>query len=74
MAETDVADYEGRERLRLAIIQAGMSIDVSITNVYLVPPRFLVKSSSGKPSRKANKERVGLAKTSANGGSAHDQR
>jgi hypothetical protein len=37
-----------------------MSIDVSIAQVYLAPPRFLVKSSSGKPSRKANKERVGL--------------
>jgi hypothetical protein len=35
-----------------------MSIDVSIAKVYLVPPRWLIKSSAGKPSRKANQERV----------------
>jgi len=40
------------------IIEAAMAIDVSITNVYLVPPRWLIKSSAGKPSRKANKERI----------------
>jgi hypothetical protein len=42
----------------MAIIRAGMSIDVSVTTVYLVPPRWLVKSSAGKPSRKANKEKI----------------
>jgi acyl-CoA synthetase (AMP-forming)/AMP-acid ligase II len=60
IAETDITDAAGRERLRVAIIKAGMSIDVSIASVYLAPARFLVKSSSGKPSRKANKERVDL--------------
>jgi fatty-acyl-CoA synthase len=58
VAETAVTDEAERGRLRMAIIQAGMRIDVTITNVYLVPPRFLVKSSAGKPSRSASKERV----------------
>jgi acyl-CoA synthetase (AMP-forming)/AMP-acid ligase II len=60
IAETSIDDEPGRERLRVEIIKIGMSIDVSITNIYLAPPRFLVKSSAGKPSRKANKERVAL--------------
>jgi acyl-CoA synthetase (AMP-forming)/AMP-acid ligase II len=58
VAETPLTDEAERRRLRTAILKAGMGIDVSITNVYLVPPRFLVKSSAGKPSRSANKERV----------------
>ena len=40
------------------IIKAGMDIDVTINKVYLVPPRWLIKSSAGKPSRKANRERI----------------
>jgi fatty-acyl-CoA synthase len=60
MLETAITDEVGREKLRVEVIKAGMSIDVSITNVYLAPPRFLVKSSAGKPSRTANKERVAL--------------
>jgi acyl-CoA synthetase (AMP-forming)/AMP-acid ligase II len=47
-----------KEELRLAIIEAGMQIDLTITRVYLVPPRWLIKSSAGKPSRQANKERA----------------
>jgi fatty-acyl-CoA synthase len=58
VAETPITDEAERRQLRMAIIKAGMRIDVTITNVYLVPPRFLVKSSAGKPSRGANKERV----------------
>jgi len=58
VAETTLTDEPERRQLRMAIIKAGMGIDVSITNVYLVPPRFLVKSSAGKLSRSANKERV----------------
>jgi acyl-CoA synthetase (AMP-forming)/AMP-acid ligase II len=63
MAETAVSEPAEQRRLRLEILKAGMAIDVSIARVYLVPPRFLIKSSSGKPSRKANKERVGLLVT-----------
>jgi fatty-acyl-CoA synthase len=65
IAETELVDGPGREKLRVAIIRAGMSIDVSISNVYLAPPRFLVKSSAGKPSRKANKERVDLLRNAS---------
>jgi len=58
VAETHLTDEAQRRQLRMAIVKAGMGIDVTITNVYLVPPRFLVKSSAGKPSRSGNKERV----------------
>jgi len=60
MVETDIADAAGQKELRIAILKAGMAIDVSINTIYLVPPRFLIKSSSGKPSRQANKARAGL--------------
>ncbi len=60
MAETDIADAPGQKQLRIAILKAGMAIDVSIATIYLVPPRFLIKSSAGKPSRQTNKARVGL--------------
>jgi hypothetical protein len=60
MAETEIADAPGQKQLRIAILKAGMAIDVSITDIYLVLPRFLIKSSSGKPSRQANKARAGL--------------
>ena len=58
IAETDVSDPEERKRLVLAIRRAGMAVDVTISRVYLAPPRWLIKSSSGKPSRRANKERI----------------
>lgn len=58
VAETPLTDEVKLRQLRMAILKAGMGMDISITNVYLVPPRFLVKSSAGKPSRSANKERV----------------
>ena len=40
------------------IIKAGMEMDITIRKIYLVPPRWLIKSSAGKPSRKANRERI----------------
>lgn len=58
VAESDVSGAEERKRLRLAIKQAVMSIDVTVSRVYLVPPRWLIKSSAGKPSRKDNRERI----------------
>ncbi len=57
VAETEVG-AEGAKRLGLAVKQAGMAIDVTISRVYLVPPRWLIKSSSGKPSRAANRSRA----------------
>lgn len=58
IAECITRDEEKQKKLKMDVIQAGMAIDVSITKVYLVPPRWLIKSSAGKPSRKANKERI----------------
>jgi len=58
IAETNLSDEKDLHHLRLKIIKAGMSIDVNIYNVYLVPPRWLIKSSSGKPARKTNRERI----------------
>jgi acyl-CoA synthetase (AMP-forming)/AMP-acid ligase II len=63
MVETEITDEAGLKRLRMNILKAGMAIDVTIANVYLVPPRFLIKSSAGKPSRQANKDRTGLVPT-----------
>jgi acyl-CoA synthetase (AMP-forming)/AMP-acid ligase II len=58
IAESSVSDEQKQKKLKMDMIEAGMAIDVSITSVYLVPPRWLIKSSAGKPSRKANKERI----------------
>ena len=44
--------------LEVAVARAGMAIDVSISRVVLVEPRWLIKSSAGKPSRRANIERL----------------
>lgn len=59
VAETGLdGTAEGGRDLHLAIRKAGMDVDVTISDVFLAPPRWLVKSSSGKPSRKTNRERV----------------
>ena len=58
IAESTVSDEPTQRKLKINVIKAGMAIDVSIAKVYLVPPRWLIKSSAGKPSRKANKERI----------------
>ena len=58
VAETKEETEVGRNKIRLDILKAGMAIDVNIHKVYLVPPRWLIKSSAGKPSRSANKERI----------------
>jgi acyl-CoA synthetase (AMP-forming)/AMP-acid ligase II len=57
-AEAEVQGEAERKSLQLAIQKAGMRIDVTIARVYLVPPRWLIKSSAGKPSRKANRQRI----------------
>jgi acyl-CoA synthetase (AMP-forming)/AMP-acid ligase II len=58
VAETNLDNSEEQKQLRQEIIKAGMGIDVTISRVYIAPPRWLIKSSSGKPSRKANMERA----------------
>lgn len=60
VAETKLESEKEKNKLRVDILKAGMSIDVNINKVYLAPPRWLIKSSAGKPSRKANKERLTL--------------
>ena len=56
-AETEFAERRHKS-LRAAIVRAGMEIDVTISKVILVQPRWLIKSSAGKPSRSANRERI----------------
>lgn len=58
IAESHFTEPEMLKKLRLDIIKTGMQIDVTIKNVYIVPPRWLIKSSAGKPARKANMERI----------------
>lgn len=58
VVETKEKSQGGLEELKRRIRDAGMRIDVTISRVYMVPPRWLIKSSSGKLSRKVNKERV----------------
>jgi fatty-acyl-CoA synthase len=65
VAETECIDEAAQRRLRQAVIEAGMQIDVTIARVHLVPPRWLIKSSAGKPSRSANRQRVVEALESA---------
>ena len=58
VAETNYSSIEMQKKLKMDIIKAGMEMDITIRKIYLVPPRWLIKSSAGKPSRKANRERI----------------
>jgi len=58
VAESQADGEAEKKKLRMEIVQAGMGIDVTISKVYLPPPRWLIKSSSGKPARKTNMERA----------------
>lgn len=58
VAETTITDDIEKRKLVQRVKEKGNSVDLTISNVYLVPPRWLIKSSAGKPSRKANKERI----------------
>jgi acyl-CoA synthetase (AMP-forming)/AMP-acid ligase II len=57
LAETE-ADAGFHDAIRSAAIRAAMAIDVTIARMILVPPRWLIKSSAGKLSRSANRERI----------------
>lgn len=57
-AETEVTEEEELRALRSRVVAAGMGIDVTIAETKLVPPRWLIKSSAGKLSRSANRERL----------------
>ncbi|HUI62634.1 MAG TPA: AMP-binding protein [Steroidobacteraceae bacterium] len=58
IAETAIDETPARKALRTAILTAAMAIDVTVSRLYLVPPRWMIKSSSGKPARAANRSRV----------------
>jgi len=58
VAETGVEDDAGKKRVRRAVIEAAMGIDITVARVYLAPLRWLIKSSAGKPSRRANRDRA----------------
>jgi acyl-CoA synthetase (AMP-forming)/AMP-acid ligase II len=58
VAETAAAGAAERTALRGAVVEAAARADVTVSTVYLAEPRWLVKSSSGKPSRAANRERA----------------
>ncbi|MFC2083932.1 AMP-binding protein [Bacteroidota bacterium] len=58
VAETKFETEDDLKILRKNIVRTGMNFDVNIHEVYLVPPRWLIKSSSGKPSRKTNRDRI----------------
>ena len=58
IVETSCESESEKDALKLEIVKAGMAIDVTISIINFAPPRWLIKSSSGKLSRKANKERI----------------
>ena len=58
IAETSLDSEEDKKKLTLDIKKTAMGIDITITNVYLVPHKWLIKGSAGKPSRSTNKERI----------------
>ena len=58
IAETKADNDQDKNTVRIAIMKAGMTIGINIHKVYLVPSRWLIKSSAGKPSRAANKARL----------------
>jgi len=58
VAETAAAGPGERKALKLAVLEAAARADVTVSRVYLAEPRWLMKSSSGKLSRSANRERA----------------
>ncbi|MBE2281176.1 MAG: AMP-binding protein [Ignavibacteriaceae bacterium] len=58
VAESNIETEQEKKKLSQDIKRIGNEHDITIKNVYIVPSRWLIKSSAGKPSRKANKERI----------------
>src|SRR5262249_13571248 len=52
IAEADLNGADQKAKAERAIAEAVMQIDVTVGWVFLTPPRWLIKSSAGKPSRK----------------------
>ena len=58
IAEADLNGDHQKAKTQRAIVEAVMQIDVTVGRVFLMPPRWLIKSSAGKPSRKLNRDRA----------------
>jgi acyl-CoA synthetase (AMP-forming)/AMP-acid ligase II len=58
VVESNAETTEEKKKLKVRIMTAGIENDQNISRIYVVPPRWLIKSSAGKPSRKANRERL----------------
>jgi len=58
VAETDAVPQEEKRTIRMKIREACIGIEVTVSRVYLAPPRWLIKSSAGKHSRNLNCERA----------------
>lgn len=58
IVESNVETREDKQKLRVRILEQTLANDQSVSRVYIVPSRWLIKSSAGKPSRKNNKERI----------------
>ena len=58
VAETGLTDEPAIKALRHGILKASLHADVTVSRVVLVPPRWLFKTSSGKPCRHTNRERA----------------
>jgi acyl-CoA synthetase (AMP-forming)/AMP-acid ligase II len=58
VAETGLTDDQAIKALRRGILKASLHADVTVSRVVLVPPRWLFKTSSGKPCRPTNRERA----------------
>jgi fatty-acyl-CoA synthase len=58
IAETSITGEADRKALRMEIVKAGMASGITVASVYLVPPRWLIKSSAGKPSRNGSREKL----------------
>ncbi|MEO8453195.1 MAG: AMP-binding protein, partial [Gemmatimonadota bacterium] len=58
VVETEEAGREARLGLRSRVVHVGAEFDLSISSVFIAPPRWLIKSSSGKLSRRENGARA----------------
>ena len=58
IVESQATDGAERRALQVAVMEAGIGVGVNISRVYVVPPRWLIKSSAGKPARSTNRTRA----------------
>ena len=58
VVETNDAEPEAVLKLRGRIARLGAGLDLSLGDIFVAPPRWLIKSSSGKLSRRDNASRA----------------